>query len=221
MIKDETWYVKKGRFIYRWIDTQTAEVNEKHLTKGDTVRQYPGQPHQLIALSDGEILTLLNYCEKNDLKVLFNREVPVDTNALGKQALSILPKMLQIFVVPSSIVSSKRFDAMMYLARKEAEHHLKDEEDFYIPTFSSKVIAYKGLVMPTTIKQFYLDLNDEDFTISFALFHQRFSTNTLPKWRLAQPFRGIAHNGEINSIEADSIFQVVKTNGYSNVEEIK
>ena len=165
----------------------------------------------VFAKDDEQINIFKSYCEKNDLKVVLNRDVPIDTDALGKQALSILPKMVQIFVVPSTIMSSKRFDAMMYLARKEAEHHLKDEEDFYIPTFSSKVIAYKGLVMPTTIKQFYLDLNDEDFKISFALFHQRFSTNTLPKWRLAQPFRGIAHNGEINSIEANRFNALVKT----------
>ncbi len=165
----------------------------------------------VFAKDESQFAIFRQYCEKNDLRVVLNREVPIDITALGKQALSILPKMLQIFVVPSSIVSTKRFDAMMYLARKEAEHHLRDEEDFYIPTFSSKVIAYKGLVMPTTIKQFYLDLNDEDFAISFALFHQRFSTNTLPKWRLAQPFRGIAHNGEINSIEANRFNVEVKT----------
>jgi len=165
----------------------------------------------VFAKDDNQLETFRNYCAKNDLKVILNREVPVDTDALGKQALSILPKMVQIFVVPNTLVSSKRFDAMLYLARKEAEHELKDQEDFYIPTFSSKVIAYKGLVMPTTIKQFYIDLNDEDFKISFALFHQRFSTNTLPKWRLAQPFRGIAHNGEINSIEANRFNVAVKT----------
>ena len=126
------------------------------------------------------------YCEKNDLKVLLNRVVPVDTDALGKQALEILPNINQIFVVPNTPVSAKRFEAMLYLARKEAEHKLDDQDDFYIPTFSSKVIAYKGLVMPTTIKQFYKDLQDPDFKISFALFHQRFSTNTLPKWRFVQ-----------------------------------
>ncbi|MEA3384704.1 MAG: glutamate synthase large subunit [Campylobacterota bacterium] len=152
-----------------------------------------------------------SFCEKNDLKVVLTREVPVNTDALGTQALSILPNIEQVFVVPNTLVSSKRFEAMLYLARKEAEHALEDEEDFYIPTFSSKVIAYKGLVMPTTIKQFYLDLNDQDFKISFALFHQRFSTNTLPKWRLAQPFRGIAHNGEINSVEANRFNVLVKT----------
>ena len=150
------------------------------------------------------------YCEKNDLKVILNREVPINTEVLGEQALLILPLMVQIFVVPNTIVSSKRFEAMIYLARKEAEHELQDSEEFYIPTFSSKVIAYKGLVMPTTIKQFYIDLQDPDFKISYALFHQRFSTNTLPKWRLAQPFRGIAHNGEINSIEANRFNVEVK-----------
>ena len=157
-----------------------------------------------------QIETFKNFCEKNDLKVILDRKVPVDTEALGAQALSILPNITQVFVVPNTLVSSKRFDAMLYLARKESEHALKDEEDFYIPTFSSTVIAYKGLVMPTTIKQFYIDLQDEDFKISFALFHQRFSTNTLPKWRLAQPFRGIAHNGEINSIEANRFNVEVK-----------
>ena len=155
--------------------------------------------------------TFKNYCEKNDLKVILNRDVPVDIDALGKQALAILPNMTQIFVVPNTPVSSKRFEAMLYLARKEAEHALDDQDDFYIPTFSSKVIAYKGLVMPTTIKQFYKDLQDDDFKISFALFHQRFSTNTLPKWRLAQPFRGVAHNGEINSIEANRFNVEIKT----------
>jgi glutamate synthase (NADPH/NADH) large chain len=152
-----------------------------------------------------------SFCEKNDLKVILNRTVPVDTNALGEFALNILPTITQVFVVPNTLVSAKRFDAMLYLARKEAEHALEAEDDFYVPTFSSKVIAYKGLVMPTTIKQFYKDLQDEDFKISFALFHQRFSTNTLPKWRLAQPFRGVAHNGEINSIEANRFNIEIKT----------
>ena len=161
--------------------------------------------------NEEQLETFRTYCEKNDLKIILNRTVPIDINALGQQALDILPMITQIFVVPNTLVSAKRFDAMLYLARKEAEHALASEEDFYIPTFSSKVIAYKGLVMPTTIKQFYRDLNDEDFKISFALFHQRFSTNTLPKWKLAQPFRGVAHNGEINSIEANRFNVEIKT----------
>ncbi len=160
---------------------------------------------------DSELEVFIDFCEKNDLKVLLTRNVPVDTEALGVQALESLPNIIQVFVRANSLMSSKRFDAMLYLTRKECEHKLKDKKDFYIPTFSSKVIAYKGLIMPTHIKHFYIDLRDEDFQISFALFHQRFSTNTLPKWKLAQPFRTIAHNGEINSVEANRFNVEVKS----------
>lgn len=142
-------------------------------------------------------------CEANDLKILLIREVPVDKSALGELALKTLPKIVQIYVAPNSLMAVKRFEALLYLTRKEIENSLRRDKDFYIPTFSNKVIAYKGLVMPTFIKKFYPDLQDPDFEASFALFHQRFSTNTLPEWRLAQPFRAIAHNGEINSITAN------------------
>jgi len=97
----------------------------------------------VFAKDDEQIDIFKSYCAKNDLKVILTREVPVDTDALGEFALKILPKIVQLFVVPNTLISSKRFDAMLYLARKEAEHHLKDEKDFYIPTFSSSVIAYK------------------------------------------------------------------------------
>lgn len=150
-------------------------------------------------------------CEKNDLKILLTREVPIDTDALGEQALQTLPKIIQVFAVANTLMASKRFEAMLYLTRKECEHTLKDKKDFYIPTFSSKVISYKGLVMPTHIKHFYKDLRDKDFKISFSLFHQRFSTNTLPQWKLAQPFRAIAHNGEINSVEANRFNVKIKS----------
>ncbi len=142
-------------------------------------------------------------CAKNDLKVLLYRNVPVERSVLGEQALASLPLIVQIFVTPNSIIASKRFDALLYLTRREIEAVFVDDEDFYIPSFSSHLISYKGLVMPTHIKEFYKDLACEDFKVSFALFHQRFSTNTLPKWKLAQPFRSIAHNGEINSVEAN------------------
>ena len=142
-------------------------------------------------------------CENNDLKVLYTRTVPVDTNALGEQALASLPMIKQIFVAPESAVAANRFDALVYLSRKEIEAELIEDPTFYIPSFSTSVVSYKGLVMPTHIKEFYQDLANEDFEISFCLFHQRFSTNTLPQWKLAQPFRMIAHNGEINSVTAN------------------
>jgi len=142
-------------------------------------------------------------CQNNDLKCIYTREVPVNTDALGEQALESLPTIKQVFVAPSSIMGAKRFDALVYLSRKEIEARIPDDRNFYIPSFSTSVVSYKGLVMPTHIKAFYTDLADENFEISFCLFHQRFSTNTLPEWRLAQPFRTIAHNGEINSVTAN------------------
>ena len=142
-------------------------------------------------------------CEANDLQVIYTRRVPVNTEALGQQALETLPSIVQLFVVPKGVVAAERLDALVYLTRKETEAALKEDKDFYIPSFSTKVVSYKGLVMPTHIKEFYPDLADERFKISFCLFHQRFSTNTLPQWRLAQPFRMIAHNGEINSVTAN------------------
>jgi len=153
--------------------------------------------------NENDFEVIRRICNNNDLRVLYTRTVPVDTNALGEQALASLPMMKQVFVVPSSAVALTRLDALVYLSRREIEAELKDDNDFYIPTFSTSVISYKGLVMPTHIKEFYKDLANPDFEISFCLFHQRFSTNTLPQWKLAQPFRMIAHNGEINSVTAN------------------
>ncbi len=152
-------------------------------------------------------------CVKNDLQLLHVREVPLDTGALGERALKLLPKILQAFVVPAALVATRRFDALLYLTRKEVEHRLTAEEGFYIPSFSRKVIVYKGLVMPAQIRILYPDLAQDDFACSFVLFHQRFSTNTLPLWKLAQPFRTLAHNGEINSLQANRFNARHKFNG--------
>jgi glutamate synthase (NADPH/NADH) large chain len=164
-------------------------------------------------------------CKENDLEVVYTREVPVDTSVLGEQALETLPTMKQVFVTPTSKspVAKERFEALVYLSRREIEVALQEDDDFYIPSFSTHTIAYKGLVMPTHIKAFYKDLASPDFEISFCLFHQRFSTNTLPKWRLAQPFRMIAHNGEINSVEANRFnvgakMSAVKSEVFSDAE---
>jgi len=172
-----------------------------------------------------ELDVLEEVCTNNDLKVVLRRNVPVDTNALGEQAIASLPNIVQVFITPNSIMATERFDALLYLSRKEAEHKLESNRDFYIASMSSKVLSYKGLVMPTHIKEFYKDLQDESFKISFSLFHQRFSTNTLPEWRLAQPFRAVAHNGEINSVEGNRINVEIKSESIKSEiftdEEIK
>ena len=173
--------------------------------------------------NDEQIDIFTNVCEKNDLKVVLRRNVPINKDALGKQALELLPKIVQIFVTPASLMATKRFEALLYLSRKEIETKLKDDKDFYIASFSNNTISYKGLIMPTYIKSFYIDLNDEDFKTKFALFHQRFSTNTLPQWKLAQPFRALAHNGEINSISANRAnikarYSTLKSEVFSDAE---
>ncbi|WP_324170603.1 glutamate synthase large subunit [Sulfurimonas sp.] len=155
--------------------------------------------------------TLEEICANNDLKVVLTREVPINTDALGAQAMESLPNIIQLFITPNSIMATNRFDALLYLSRKETEHKLIKDRDFYIASMSSKVLSYKGLVMPTHIKEFYIDLQSEEFKISFSLFHQRFSTNTLPEWRLAQPFRAVAHNGEINSVEGNRLNVEIKS----------
>ena len=165
----------------------------------------------IFSTNENDFDVIKEICINNDLKVDYIREVPVDTHVLGEQALALLPHIKQVFVSPNSLMGARRFDALVYLSRKEIEQRLIEDKTFYIPSFSTAVVSYKGLVMPTHIKQFYQDLAHESFEISFCLFHQRFSTNTLPQWRLAQPFRMIAHNGEINSVTANRCNVIAKS----------
>ena len=185
---------------------------EKEAAKDGVVLPKQYGVAMVFSKNEGDFDVIKTVCAQNDLKLFYTRDVPIDTNALGEQALESLPTIKQVFVSPYSAVAQERFDALIYLSRKEIEAVLKADKNFYIPSFSTSVISYKGLVMPTHIKEFYKDLADESFEISFCLFHQRFSTNTLPQWKLAQPFRMIAHNGEINSVTANRFNVVTKMN---------
>lgn len=138
-----------------------------------------------------------------DLKLLFYRKVPVDANYIGELASQSLPDITHAFIVPNSLVATQSFDKFLYLVRRIAEKEIAAKNEFYIASLSPYVISYKGLVKPDLLKSFYIDLQQEDFTTGYAMFHQRFSTNTLPRWSLAQPFRTLAHNGEINSIQGN------------------
>ncbi|WP_028238194.1 glutamate synthase large subunit [Stutzerimonas azotifigens] len=127
------------------------------------------------------------------------REVPVDTSVLGRLALDRLPRIEQVFVSGPEL-TAQQFAVKLFFARRRAEVALKGDEAFYVCSLSAKDIVYKGLMMPADLAQFYPDLGDERLATAICVFHQRFSTNTLPKWPLAQPFRFLAHNGEINTI---------------------
>ncbi len=142
--------------------------------------------------------------ENEGLEVVGWRQLPLDESALGDQAKATVPEIQQIFINAPQGLEQDEFERKLYLARRRAEKQLIPNDDqFYVPSLSSKIILYKGLVMPEYLPVFYKDLNDDDIASSLCLFHQRFSTNTLPQWRLAQPFRYLAHNGEINTIQGN------------------
>lgn len=136
------------------------------------------------------------------LRVLGWREVPVCTDVCGPIALDGLPAIEQIFIDGGEL-SQEELSTALFVARRKAEMATSDDPDFYICSLSSRVIAYKGLVMPVDLPHFYLDLSDERLCTAICVFHQRFSTNTMPRWPLAQPFRLLAHNGEINTIDGN------------------
>ena len=144
---------------------------------------------------------------ENGEEFLFWREVPVKDDEIGVEARKSLPKIEQPFI--KRISSSKDdFERKLYVIRRKIENLVKkmslDSEDmFYITKLSSNAIVYKGLLKPEQIEKFYLDLNSYDLVSTYCLVHQRFSTNTFPSWKLAHPFRFLAHNGEINTVKGN------------------
>jgi glutamate synthase (NADPH/NADH) large chain len=138
------------------------------------------------------------------LEVLGWRDVPVNAeDACGAEALRLLPIMRQVFINAPEGMDEKAFERQLYIARRLAEKAITNDDAFYIPSMSSQVVSYKGLVMPSYLPVFYKDLQDKRLETAICVFHQRFSTNTWPQWRLAQPFRYLAHNGEINTIQGN------------------
>ena len=157
---------------------------------------------------ESNILNILPSIEdilnKEGLKLIFCRNVPVNRDILGEIALDCAPNIYQLFIKPDEKDFNKeKFDTSLLQARKFIEEIHMNDEVLYICSMSSKTIVYKGLMLPNAIKDFYLDLGNDNFKASTCVFHQRFSTNTSPRWHLAQPFRLLAHNGEINAIRGN------------------
>ncbi|WP_303908648.1 glutamate synthase large subunit [Thiohalomonas denitrificans] len=149
--------------------------------------------------------------QTQELTVAGWREVPVDPQACGPEALESLPDIEQVFVNAPEGMDGETFERSLFIARRLAEKAVgAEDEAFYIPSLSSQVLSYKGLVMPAYLPVFYRDLNDERMASTICVFHQRFSTNTLPEWRLAQPFRHLAHNGEINTVQGNRNWSVAR-----------
>ena len=150
-----------------------------------------------------EILSIMiEEIEREGLSLMHLRNVPTNHECLGEAAAANEPAIKQVFVTGVSDDKVPVFERTLYIIRKKIEKRVKDK-DFYICSLSSKNIIYKGMLTSQQVRQYYPDLTNNYFTSGLALVHSRFSTNTFPTWSLAQPFRLLAHNGEINTIRGN------------------
>ncbi|MBN2738439.1 MAG: glutamate synthase large subunit [Spirochaetales bacterium] len=136
------------------------------------------------------------------------RPVPTDNSSIGPTAKASEPVMEQLFIKAPEGINEEQFERILYLIRKEATHSIRGSEMdmdhfFYINSLSTKVIVYKGMLMPHQLFEYFKDLNDPDYKTHLAMVHSRFSTNTFPSWDRAQPLRFMSHNGEINTLRGN------------------
>ena len=159
---------------------------------------------------------------RQNLGIVGWRDVPTNYDVIGKIAAKTLPNIKQVFVKDETgTLTEDQLNTKTYIARKRAEHRIyaskmSQASYFYLPSFSTRTVIYKGLLMPEDIQGFYLDLKDPRVVTRLALVHQRFSTNTFPTWDLAQPFRYMCHNGEINTYRGNVIRMKAREELFAN-----
>jgi glutamate synthase (NADPH/NADH) large chain len=146
--------------------------------------------------------------QEEGLTLLGWRDTPVNGDAVGREARASQPYIEQLFVGKPSGLDEDSFERLLYRIRRRTENEIadseiEDKETFYVPSFSCRTIIYKGLMLAPQIEKFYFELANPLVTSALCLVHQRFSTNTFPSWKLAHPYRYVAHNGEINTIRGN------------------
>lgn len=166
--------------------------------------------------------------EKENLKLIAVRDVPVNSDILGEISRSNEPQIKQIFI--TGTLPQKELELKLYIVRKKIEKAIYNssiakERSFYIVTLSSRQMVYKGMLTSMQLREYYPDLSDKNFTSGIALVHSRFSTNTFPTWDLAQPFRMLGHNGEINTIRGNRFWMearesVLKSDQLGDIKEL-
>ena len=151
----------------------------------------------------GEVIE--SHIVEKGMDLLGWRDVPIDRGYIGKQALATMPAMRQLFMGHRRFenYNQDRFENKLYVTRKAIRSSLQDVEGFMIISMSSRTIIYKGMLIPHQMGKFFIDLSDKRLRSALALVHTRFPTNTFPRWDLAQPFRNLAHNGEINTLRGN------------------
>ena len=156
----------------------------------------PAGADEIIALAEKTL-------KARGIEMIGWREVPLAKDELGVVAQKSCPVIKHLIMTKPDGMDELAFERQLYLTRRTIEHGTTQIENFYMPSFSSRLIGYKGLAMPATLKAFYLDMQNPDFETAIVVYHQRFSTNTFPAWPLGQPFRMLAHNGEINTVRGN------------------
>ena len=150
---------------------------------------------------------LAKYIEAEGQRLLGWRDVPTDNSNLGEGVKAVEPQVKQIFIAKNSELDQNAFERKLFVIRKQVEHEAQQHgfgrEHFFIPSLSASTLLYKGMLLADQVGTYYPDLKDDRIVSALALVHQRFSTNTFPTWDLAQPFRMIAHNGEINTVRGN------------------
>ena len=183
----------------------------------------------LIFLPKGEeeqkhiLSILIEEVEREGLTLMHLRNVPVNSSILGKDALATEPDIKQVFITGAS--DTANLERTLYIIRKRIEKRIQ-HKDFYIVSLSSKNIVYKGMLSSMQVREYFPDLTQPYFTSGLAVVHSRFSTNTFPTWSLAQPFRLLAHNGEINTIRGNRAWMearesVLSTPALGNIKDIR
>lgn len=175
------------------------------------------------AAEQEQILSIfIEEIEREGLSLMHLRTVPTNSDILGEEALATEPAIKQVFITGATPEALER---KLYIVRKKVERRI-DNKNFYICSLSSKNIVYKGMLSSTQLREYYPDLTQPYFTSGLAIVHSRFSTNTFPTWGLAQPFRLLAHNGEINTIRGNRAWMearesVLSTQTLGNIKDIR
>ncbi|WP_017942703.1 MULTISPECIES: glutamate synthase large subunit [unclassified Thioalkalivibrio] len=160
--------------------------------------------------------TVESAIERGPLRLAGWREVPVNPeDACGAEAMKSQPHILQVFINAPAEMDAADFERALFVVRRRAEIAMGDDPVFYVPSLSAQVLSYKGLVMPANLPVFYPDLKRPELETAICVFHQRFSTNTFPQWGLAQPFRFLAHNGEINTVQGNRNWAVARQHKFA------
>ncbi len=164
-----------------------------------------------------------NTLKSEGLEIIAYRDIEVDSSQLGEIAKRSEPDIKQIFVKPIENHDQQWLEKKLYIVRKLAENNIRNSsiegrETFYLPSFSTKTIVYKGMLMPSQVLHYFKDLQNDKMESAISLVHSRFSTNTFPSWDLAQPFRMIAHNGEINTIKGNRFWMSARESNFISTE---